>query len=107
MLTVHLVNRRHYRVLALHGFRMEFGMLLAEVLLEFRVEAEAKGAFGTLKRFHPFIVALRREPRYSPAISARRSPMSGANLKPCPLHGDPTTMFPWRSRMNLWSSVFV
>ena len=107
VLTLQLVHGGNDRVFALHRFRMELRVLFAEVLFEFRVEAEAQGAFGALKRLHMSIVAPRRGPRYSVASSASRSPMSGANLKPCPLHGDPTTMLPWRSRMKLWSSVFV
>ena len=107
MLALHLVHRRDDRVLAFHGFRMEFGVLFAEMLFELRVEAEAQRALGTLKRFHGSIVALPRGPRYVPARSARRSPMSGANLKPWPLHGDPITMSSCRSRMKRWSSVFV
>src|SRR5207245_11152687 len=44
------------------------------------------------------------------ALSARAassSPSAGANLKPCPLHAEPTTTCPRRSSTKLWSGVFV
>src|SRR6266851_4291796 len=49
----------------------------------------------------------RHDYRISAAIAARRVPIAGANLKPCPLHAEPITTLPRRSRMKCSSGVVV
>src|SRR2546430_557301 len=49
----------------------------------------------------------RKDSQASRASAARRSPIAGANLKPWPEQGEPTTIWPPRSRMKLSSSVVV
>ena len=53
VLAMMLVHRGDDRVFAAHGFRMELGVLLAEMLLELGIEPETQRALGTLKGFHP------------------------------------------------------
>ncbi len=43
----------------------------------------------------------------STASAASRLPITGANLKPCPLHGEPITTRPVRSSRNSSFSLFV
>src|SRR5438045_1362584 len=49
----------------------------------------------------------RKDSQASRASAARRAPIAGANLKPWPEQGEPTTNRPPRSRMKLSSGVVV
>ena len=94
-----------------------------EVVEDRLVPGEALEAHDLLGQQRPVVaeldVALARDvaealvhrhepkPSQSTARAASRFPTAGANLKPCPEQAEPTTIRPWRSRMNRSSSVVV